>query len=557
MKRRRVISSKAARVARLVPHLVGPSHGKLDSGVPLHRAIGVDEERGVIRGMALASVQEAKGKGYRLDRKSAELTVAHVNAAPGGLRSRLSHPTECAKVEGRHLGRVTNGWLDESGKLPIARGDLTFARSAYNSLGQNLAGYVMSLAKEDSFAGGSSIIWHGGGPEHELDAKGKPVLDAETGEEALPVLRHRSTLFVDVVDDPAANVGFFGEAGAARFQEGQLSAAADEFAAGLLSAGGIEGALAWARTFAAQQGFDLTMEVKPVRIFGKNKKAPVAKQADEGNLGARLGGLLDGVLEVRADDKRPRASILQEMASSAEMELEDVAAIVAGTAEPESKAQLDAFAEVLEIAPEKLHAAAEADGVEFADPEVVPPKDGEPMPPAAGAMSAVTARLDAMQLQLDAGKAEHAATKAALEAAQAALAKTQSGTAGEVLATVAEQKRVALEQAQLSGQLPGSLFAMAQAYAAAHTATELSAMIATLPKVTHEKPAGHSGDKPKDKIKVVDATDEERKIMELAGLTAQQLNAYEGVSGVRPDGSYQMSDGRVLTKAELGIVGNA
>ena len=82
-------------------------------------------------------------------------------------------------------------------------------------------------------------------------------------------------------------------------------------------------------------------------------------------------------------------------------------------------------------------------------------------------------------------------------------------------------------------------------------------MIATLPKVTHEKPAGHSGDKPKDKIKVVDATEEERKIMELAGLTAQQLNAYEGVSGVRPDGSYQMSDGRVLTKAELGIVGNA
>jgi len=108
---------------------------------------------------------------------------------------------------GKFLGRVkdVHQWFimresaDGPQELMVARGDLHFSESAFNTPGGDLATYVMDLVEEDPDNAGMSLVLE---PKKEprLDSKGRPKLDAN-GEELPPIWRPIALHAIDVVDD--------------------------------------------------------------------------------------------------------------------------------------------------------------------------------------------------------------------------------------------------------------------------------------------------------------------------------------------------------------------
>jgi len=171
------------------------------------RAIGVDREKEVIRGMVLA--QEGPFKTYgrgEFDHKSLKKIVTLARKTPAGLKSRFTHPGLSGDGLGSFLGRVKNVSMDtvtvkrqdEITPLMAVRGDLHFAESAFATPNGDLASYVMGLAEEDPDAVSSSLVLKSD-EEQQLDAKGRPALDAD-GNELPPLWRPTALHASDIVD---------------------------------------------------------------------------------------------------------------------------------------------------------------------------------------------------------------------------------------------------------------------------------------------------------------------------------------------------------------------
>jgi hypothetical protein len=207
----------------------------------------VDREEGVIRGFSVMTSGEVRNHGVIADQRTLEQVVQQGNQARFGIKSRFGHPTMSGEALGTLLGRAKNFRLDGE----QVRADLHLDPSAHSTPNGDLAGYVMGLAETDPESFGTSIVFD---PEYEaqLDEKGKPIVDANTGEEALPLVRVKKLFAVDAVDTPAANDALFGT----KFftADVELSAAATRFLESFLGRPeAVEQALGFLQRFRATQ----------------------------------------------------------------------------------------------------------------------------------------------------------------------------------------------------------------------------------------------------------------------------------------------------------------
>ena len=181
------------------------------------------KHHGVIRGIAVMSKGFVKdARGWEIDDMTLSQIVDAGNKHTGlGVKARFGHPNMSSSALGTFLGRVKNFTVDGD----IARADLFLSRTAYKTPEGDLAGYVLNLAEEDPAAFGTSAVMG------EFDLDPKVEKDAQ-GNDLPPLLRIKSLMAVDAVDDPAANNGMFGKF----FNSSvELSAKASEYLDKLLS----------------------------------------------------------------------------------------------------------------------------------------------------------------------------------------------------------------------------------------------------------------------------------------------------------------------------------
>ena len=155
--------------------------------------VGVDRQKGVIKGYVVAQQGRFKTKGrgqFTLD--SLQKLVTLGNAAPNGVRSRFGHPNQSDDALGKYLGRAKNFRLD--GEKVCA--DMHLNPTALQEPpqgGRALGAYVMHLAETDPGALSSSIV---------VLADKEPI-------EGQPPVWHPTHLYAsDVVDTGDAVDGF-------------------------------------------------------------------------------------------------------------------------------------------------------------------------------------------------------------------------------------------------------------------------------------------------------------------------------------------------------------
>lgn len=172
---------------------------------------------GIIRGLSVATIGEAKGRGFWLDSTFLAQTLAAINADPAGKKSRFTHPSMSADGLGSFLGRTTNATLSADGQRVLA--DLHIDPAAHISPEGNLAAYVMKLAETDPAAFGTSIVFQydeqatddftAANTVTYTDEAGKPRVGFRSPDPAntanLEHARLAELRAVDAVDSPAAN----------------------------------------------------------------------------------------------------------------------------------------------------------------------------------------------------------------------------------------------------------------------------------------------------------------------------------------------------------------
>ena len=160
--------------------------------------IRIDREASVIKGFAVVTKGVTKDARGEFDELSINSIVELGNKAAVGVKSRFGHPNMSSTALGTFLGRVRDFRRDGD----IVRADLHIDKTAFETPDGDLAGYVMNLAESDPEMFGASMVIY-------WDEEKREGLDAN-GKELPPFIRVTKLLSVDVVDDPAANDGFFG-----------------------------------------------------------------------------------------------------------------------------------------------------------------------------------------------------------------------------------------------------------------------------------------------------------------------------------------------------------
>lgn len=173
--------------------------------------VGVDRENNILRGYVVAQEGPFKSAGRgAFDLKALKAIAALMNKAGSiGTKSRFSHPTLSGDGIGKFLGRAKNPRVDSvtvkrdgvPTLLHAVRADLHFDQTALEEPpggGKPLGIYVMDLAESDPDAISSSVVIQAD-EEEQLDAKGRPVLDAN-GDPLPPLWRPKAIHASDVVD---------------------------------------------------------------------------------------------------------------------------------------------------------------------------------------------------------------------------------------------------------------------------------------------------------------------------------------------------------------------
>ena len=171
------------------------------------KTIGVDREKGQIRGMVIAQLGPFKTPGRgEFDLRSLESIRDLINSRPNGVRSNYGHANLSNDGLGTFLGRVTAAELGTAttaagDSVHAVRGTLTLNPTALEPKpgggGTPLGTYVMDLAASDPDAISSSLVIKAD-REWRMD-KGKPALDAN-GKELPPVWRPTDVLGSDIVN---------------------------------------------------------------------------------------------------------------------------------------------------------------------------------------------------------------------------------------------------------------------------------------------------------------------------------------------------------------------
>jgi len=160
--------------------------------------VKIDKESAIIHGFAVVTKGVTKDSRGEFDDQALDMVVDLGNKSKMGIKSRFGHPNMSSTALGTFLGRVRNFRRDRD----IVRADLHIDKTAFDTPDGDLAGYVIKLAESDPEMFGASMVIH-------WDEEPREEMDAE-GNELPPFIRVTKLLSVDVVDDPAANDGFFG-----------------------------------------------------------------------------------------------------------------------------------------------------------------------------------------------------------------------------------------------------------------------------------------------------------------------------------------------------------
>ena len=164
----------------------------------------VDRKNDIIKGFSVVIKGVVKDERGEFDEDELKNIVTMGNKTKKGIKSRFGHPNMSVTALGTFLGRVKNFRLDKD----IVRADLHIDPTAHKTPDGDLATYVMDLAKSDPDAFGTSMVikWD---PEFRVNKKGERLKD-ENDNELPPLIKVSQLWSVDVVDDPAANEGMFG-----------------------------------------------------------------------------------------------------------------------------------------------------------------------------------------------------------------------------------------------------------------------------------------------------------------------------------------------------------
>ena len=149
----------------------------------------IDIDKGLLLGVKVIQMGQINDtRPYFVDEETLRQVVELGNQSPKGIKVRYTH-AEHGDAMGSHLGRATNFRIEGDS----VRADITFARSAYVSPKGNLAGYVMSLAEEDSESLGMSVA----------GMLNTTQMSDESDADDMP-LRFYELYSADVVAEPAA-----------------------------------------------------------------------------------------------------------------------------------------------------------------------------------------------------------------------------------------------------------------------------------------------------------------------------------------------------------------
>lgn len=168
---------------------------------------GGRSKAGIIRGVAIATMGEARGHRMWLDSQFLDTLTEAINQTPKGVKARFTHPGLSSDGLGKYLGKFRRAYRDGN----LVRADLEFAASAHDTPDGDLAGYVMDMADESPEDFGTSIVFEPDYGEEDRfatehsDEKGRFVSpDPENKENYTHARLHRLRA-TDVVDEPAAN----------------------------------------------------------------------------------------------------------------------------------------------------------------------------------------------------------------------------------------------------------------------------------------------------------------------------------------------------------------
>ena len=155
----------------------------------------VNREAGVLEGVSVLTAGPALGHGFEVDATMLQQVANGVNAAPKGLRVRVTHPSSGGFFETPDdplpslVGRVRAARVDGD----RVRADVTLGRYAAHSPRGNMREFLLGLAEEDPEALGLSIVFE------------PAEFDVPLATNGLPRGRVKTVEAVDFVGEPAAN----------------------------------------------------------------------------------------------------------------------------------------------------------------------------------------------------------------------------------------------------------------------------------------------------------------------------------------------------------------
>lgn len=193
-------------------------------GSPNLSSAQIDRTQGVIRGVQIIRVGEARGHGVHQDLEFIQDLVELGNAQPKGVKSRFGHPAMSDDALGTELGRFKNFRLQ--GESAVA--DLHLGSYAAKSPKGDLREYILTMAEEDPEMFGNSIVFIPG-RKYTVNEEGEKEYygdDIQAGEQPVFV-EIESLLASDLVDTPAATDGLFSEVNAHLYAK-KLSVFLDE-----------------------------------------------------------------------------------------------------------------------------------------------------------------------------------------------------------------------------------------------------------------------------------------------------------------------------------------
>jgi hypothetical protein len=194
----------------------------------IDRSYEDEHHKGVIKGFAVITKGFVKDeRGWAIDDVTLEQTVEASKRITSGVKSRFGHPNICTTAFGKRIGRARNFRKDGD----IVRADLYLSKAAHEAPAGKLAQYVLDLAEHDPESFGASIVLQDYELEYALEENGVRKKNKD-GKEFPPMLRVKSLLGVDMVDEPAANNGVFSKINNPSLE---LSAKATEFLNKLLA----------------------------------------------------------------------------------------------------------------------------------------------------------------------------------------------------------------------------------------------------------------------------------------------------------------------------------